>query len=70
MSKPANIGSKSGTLGPAPTRLRQIALVARDLERAKQELVSKPSKINKPKHWLEKIKSDLKDFCLDLCSGQ
>lgn len=27
------------SLGPAPTRLRQIALVAKDIERAKQLIV-------------------------------
>ncbi|KAH7069552.1 hypothetical protein BKA63DRAFT_421404 [Paraphoma chrysanthemicola] len=35
MSGAVNIGPK-GTLGPAPTRLRQIALVTKDLEKTKQ----------------------------------
>ncbi|KAF2027129.1 hypothetical protein EK21DRAFT_72706 [Setomelanomma holmii] len=37
MSSAVSIGPKT-TLGPAPTRLRQIALVTNDLEKAKQQL--------------------------------
>jgi hypothetical protein len=38
MSGAVSIGPKAA-LGPAATRLRQIALVTKDLERAKQLLV-------------------------------
>jgi hypothetical protein len=34
------------TLGPSPTRLRQIALIAEDLEKARHLLVSK-----RPRRW-------------------
>jgi hypothetical protein len=35
-------------LAPAPTRLRQIALVTKDLERAKGLLVLRPSGLSMP----------------------
>ncbi|KAH7109296.1 hypothetical protein B0J11DRAFT_545239 [Dendryphion nanum] len=38
MSRPKDITVSKPDLGPAPTRLRQIALVVRDLERVKRQL--------------------------------